>query len=116
MKKLLSLLALLILALACSAPAPQQNATAATLVNPQTQGGTAAPAATATPPAAKAPKPTDETVAEPDPQEITVYVTRTGEKYHRGSCHYLSRSKIPMTLSAAIRGGYEPCKVCRPPR
>jgi hypothetical protein len=31
-----------------------------------------------------------------DPQTITVYVTRTGAKYHRDGCRYLSRSKIPM--------------------
>jgi competence protein ComEC len=33
-----------------------------------------------------------------DPQTITVYVTRTGQKYHRESCRYLSRSKIPMSF------------------
>src|SRR5688572_23265805 len=48
-------------------------------------------------------------------KEVTVYVTRTGEKYHRGSCRYLSRSKIPISLADAKRG-YEPCKVCRPPQ
>ena len=47
-------------------------------------------------------------------QSETVYVTRTGEKYHRGSCRYLSRSKIPMPLTDAVKL-YEPCSVCRPP-
>jgi hypothetical protein len=49
-----------------------------------------------------------------DAQHITVYVTRTGTKYHRDGCRYLSRSRIPMSLKdAAAR--FEPCKVCRPP-
>jgi len=36
-----------------------------------------------------------------DPKTITVYVTRTGQKYHRDGCRYLSRSKIPMSLAEA---------------
>ncbi len=49
-----------------------------------------------------------------DPKPDIVYITRTGERYHRGSCHYLSRSKIPIERSEAIRRGYTPCKVCKP--
>ncbi len=45
----------------------------------------------------------------------TVYVTRTGIRYHVGSCRYLYASKIPMPLSQAELG-YTPCKVCKPPR
>lgn len=48
-------------------------------------------------------------------KEQIVYVTRTGHKYHRAGCRYLSRSKIPITLSEA-RLSYAPCKVCMPPR
>ncbi len=47
--------------------------------------------------------------------EAVVYVTKTGEKYHRESCRYLSRSKIKTTLVEAKRRGYTPCKVCKPP-
>lgn len=46
--------------------------------------------------------------------EVTVYVTRTGSKYHRGSCYHLRRSMIPMSLTEAARL-YSPCSVCRPP-
>jgi hypothetical protein len=46
----------------------------------------------------------------------TVYITRTGEKYHRGSCGYLSQSKIAIALSTAKARGYTPCSVCDPPR
>ncbi len=44
-----------------------------------------------------------------------VYVTRTGAKYHRGSCRHLSRSKIPISLSEA-KQSYGACKVCHPPQ
>lgn len=44
----------------------------------------------------------------------TVYVTRTGEKYHADACRYLSRSKIAVSLKDAVRNGYTPCSVCKP--
>jgi hypothetical protein len=46
--------------------------------------------------------------------DVTVYVTKTGAKYHRDGCSSLSRSRIPMELKAAT-ARFEPCKVCRPP-
>ena len=46
--------------------------------------------------------------------EQTVYVTRTGSKYHRSSCRYLRSSKIPTSLSEA-KDRYSPCSVCSPP-
>lgn len=52
--------------------------------------------------------------AEQDPATIIVYVTHTGEKYHRDGCRYLSKSKIAISLKdAAAR--YAPCSVCKPP-
>lgn len=45
----------------------------------------------------------------------TVYITKTGSKYHSDGCRYLSRSCIPVSLSEAISEGYEPCSVCDPP-
>lgn len=51
-----------------------------------------------------------------EPKSQTVYVTRTGKKYHREGCRYLAQSKIPMTLKDAKAKGYQPCKVCRPPQ
>jgi hypothetical protein len=44
----------------------------------------------------------------------TVYVTKTGTKYHLDGCRSLSRSKIAMKLSEAARR-YGPCSICRPP-
>ena len=52
--------------------------------------------------------------AQQDPAATTVYVTRTGQKYHRDGCRYLSSSMIPMSLKeAALR--YTACSVCKPP-
>lgn len=44
----------------------------------------------------------------------SVYVTKTGAKYHTGSCSHLRRSRIPMSLSDATNAGYSPCSVCNP--
>lgn len=44
----------------------------------------------------------------------TVYITNTGEKYHRGTCRYLRYSKYSISKSEAQREGYTACKVCRP--
>jgi hypothetical protein len=49
------------------------------------------------------------------PQDVTVYVTNTGTKYHRDGCRYLRQSRIPMKLSEAKKR-YDPCSVCKPPR
>lgn len=43
----------------------------------------------------------------------TVYVTRTGSKYHRAGCRHL-RSSSAMKLSEAVKK-YSPCSVCKPP-
>ncbi len=45
--------------------------------------------------------------------DLTVYVTRTGAKYHRAGCRYLARSMIPIALSEAVLS-YGPCSVCQP--
>jgi len=45
----------------------------------------------------------------------TVFVTKTGKKYHRKGCRYLRYSRIPISLREAVSEGYEPCKVCEPP-
>ncbi len=52
---------------------------------------------------------------EPSKAGITVYVTRTGSKYHRETCRYLRRSKIEITLLEAVDRGYTSCSVCKPP-
>lgn len=44
-------------------------------------------------------------------EDVTVYVTRSGSKYHTASCKW---GNIPMSLSDA-RKGYTPCGRCNPP-
>ncbi|WP_027399174.1 hypothetical protein [Anaerovorax odorimutans] len=46
--------------------------------------------------------------------ELTVYITKTGSKYHRDGCRYLRQSKISISKSEAINQGYTPCSVCNP--
>jgi len=46
---------------------------------------------------------------------ITVYITKTGERYHEDGCRSLSRSKIATTLARA-KLTLTPCQVCYPPR
>ena len=54
-------------------------------------------------------------VANNTTQSVTVYVTNTGEKYHRAGCSYLKKSSNPMSLSSAKAAGYTPCSRCNPP-
>lgn len=47
---------------------------------------------------------------------LIVYVTETGEKYHRDGCSSLSKSKIEISLADAKAEGYTPCSRCKPPQ
>lgn len=62
------------------------------------------------------PEPEPETTTESSGQEeITVYVTDTGTKYHRSGCGSLWNSSHERSLSQAISQGYGPCGNCNPP-
>lgn len=63
----------------------------------------AIPVVLAQQPAARAPLPND-----------TVYITRTGAKYHAAGCRSLSRSRIATTLGEASKH-YGACLICKPP-
>lgn len=54
------------------------------------------------------------TKTEPE-DDIIVYVTKTGKKYHKAGCRYLRKSSIPIKLKDA-KSRYSPCSVCKPPR
>lgn len=71
---------------------------------------------TISPPTVVAPVVKTESVPKQTNQEITVYGTKTGSKYHNDGCRYLSKSKISMTLSDAKSSGLTPCSVCNPPQ
>jgi len=45
-------------------------------------------------------------------KECTVYITKTGTKYHRGDCTYLRYSRRAVTRSQAIEWGYTACSRC----
>lgn len=59
-------------------------------------------------------QPPEQPAEQETPQEKTVYITATGNKYHRETCRYLEKSKISIDLSDALAAGYEACKVCKP--
>lgn len=44
----------------------------------------------------------------------TVYITKTGSKYHSSNCSYLKQSKIEIDKNTAISQGYEACSRCNP--
>lgn len=72
--------------------------------------GVAAPTAAATAATAVATTPT---VSKSQPSSGgTVWVSRTGSKYHRSSSCSNMKSPSAMTESEAISAGYEPCKKC----
>lgn len=47
-------------------------------------------------------------------QRTTVYITKTGSKYHKSSCSYLKKSKISISLKSAKSQGYTACSRCNP--
>ncbi len=55
-----------------------------------------------------------ETEIETEPTSAIVYITKTGEKYHRAGCQYLRKSCIEITRASAIAQGYTACSRCKP--
>lgn len=51
-------------------------------------------------------------------QETAVYITRTGEKYHKPDCYHIAGKTglIELTIAEAEQAGYNPCKDCYPER
>ena len=44
----------------------------------------------------------------------TVYVTKTGKKYHKSTCRFLKYSKKETTIKKAKELGFLACKICKP--
>jgi micrococcal nuclease len=53
-------------------------------------------------------------IAAHGPAGATVYVTRTGKKYHRDGCRSLAKGAMEMPLDRAA-ARYAPCALCHPP-
>lgn len=64
--------------------------------------------------ASSTPAPQSIPIPSPARAEETVYVTKTGAKYHKPGCRHLKSSSIPMKLEEA-RKKFGPCSVCKPP-
>lgn len=60
-------------------------------------------------PASAAPR---QPVSPSQKKECTVYITRTGKRYHREGCRYLRGGAVAMTREEALKRGLSPCHVC----
>ncbi len=49
-------------------------------------------------------------------QDVMVYITDSGQKYHAQGCRFLKDSGREISLQDAKAKGYDPCKVCSPPQ
>ncbi len=56
-----------------------------------------------------------DTTAPKADKAATIYVTKTGTKYHCEGCQFLTKSKIPIDLKET-REKCQPCSVCNPPK
>ncbi len=90
----------------------EAKATADAAAAKATAAAAAAKAATAKSATAKAAAAKASVPAKKSSGGGTVYITRTGEKYHQGGCRYLSQSKIAISLADARAQGYDACSVC----
>lgn len=58
---------------------------------------------------------TEPAFGSPVPPSQTVYITKTGTKYHRAGCYHITgKSSVSVSLTEAGNSGYAPCKTCRP--
>lgn len=48
------------------------------------------------------------------PSGVSVYVGKSGRKYHRFECRTLQNNKYRIDLAAAESAGYRPCLICKP--
>jgi len=58
--------------------------------------------------------PVGEMVFDLHPVQESVYITKTGSKYHKETCHHLRKSKIKISKADAKNAGYSACSVCKP--
>ncbi len=71
-----------------------------------------APVQTQKPTATPNPTPSQAPQQNTNVQSMTVYITKTGDKYHRWGCQYLRQSCYSVSLSDAVNRGYTACSRC----
>ena len=57
-------------------------------------------------------QPPKEATTKAQSPSATYFVTQSGKKYHVGTCSYLSKSKIAITMDRIQAEGYTPCSRC----
>jgi hypothetical protein len=67
-----------------------------------------------TTPTSLSPSGSDERSPLPYSAATTVYVSKTGRKFHRKNCRYVRGGARPMPRGDALKSGYSPCSVCNP--
>jgi len=87
-------------------PAPNTPSSSSPLIN---RNGSST---TVTPDTSDSPT-TSSTPYSPSNGTDIVYITKSGTKYHRADCRYLSQSKIAIERAEAMKY-YTPCSVCKP--
>ncbi len=50
----------------------------------------------------------------PYSDEATVYLSKTGRKFHRKNCRYVRGGARPIPRGDALKSGHTPCSVCKP--
>lgn len=46
--------------------------------------------------------------------DSTVYITKSGKKYHKLGCRFLGENATAINIEEAKQKGYQPCKICFP--
>ena len=100
------------LATGATEPAGPDAAAARTQADAEAQAQAAAQEQAQAEAAAQAPAAQEQPAGQGADATETVYVTKTGKKYHHAGCQYLKKSQIPISLEEAVAQGYTPCSKC----
>lgn len=95
-------------------PAPVSERPADALVRKSAQKESGAPSITKPDPAARYGPPAASQTRATGTSQSTVFITKTGKKYHRAACRSLRDSKTAISLEDAKVRGYMPCTICNP--
>lgn len=94
-------------------PDPKATKPADSAALPPREGPQGVPLAAAPESEATKPTPANSTTTTPT-KGATVYITKSGTKYHAIGCRHLSKSQTSITVETAKKQGLEPCGDCKP--